>query len=350
MITELPSPVLEAYEHLGEPIKISLIDMGLINKTWLINTAQSAYILQEVSNIFDVTIHDDAWAVCAHISREGLRAPTIEPDRNKYLYFKFQDRIFRALAYIKGQSFHQIINLTMAEQAGAMVGQFHQALINFNYEYRSKRRQAGDYTFHMNNLATSLKNNSEHEYFLQVNPLGTSMINNMIGLVRDLTTTPRHIHGDPKISNILFDNNYHAVALVDFDTLNKGGWSLEIADALRSWCNPNKEDILEAYVDLKIADSALGGYGEIMKKSWSAQERSELVINMQAITLCLAMRYLSDVFYEKYWAYDKTRFSRAADHNLLRARAMYNLYEDFARKKSHLAGLIDKYLPSNAPR
>ena len=104
------------------------------------------------------------------------------------------------------------------------------------------------------------------------------------------------------------------------------------------------------YVDLKIAESALGGYGEIMKEAWSAQERSELMINMQAITLCLAMRYLSDVFYEKYWAYDTTRFARAADHNLLRAQAMYNLYEDFRRKKTDLAGLINQHLSSATPQ
>jgi len=346
MNKELPAQVLEAYEHLGNVEKISIIEMGLINKTWLVHTTKFVYILQEVSSIFDTTIHDDAWAVCSHISRQGLCAPTIEPARNQDLFFRFHDRIFRALTYIKGQSFHKIINLTMAEQAGSMVGQFHQALINFDYDYRSKRRHAGDFAFHTNNLAQSLKNNSDHEYFLRANPLAVSMINNMTSIVTHLTTTARHIHGDPKISNIIFDTNYHAQALVDFDTLNKGGWSLEIADALRSWCNPNKEDILEAYVDLQIADSALGGYGEVMKKSWSERERAELIINMQAITLCLAMRYLTDVFYEKYWAYDSARFSRAADHNLLRAQAMYNLYEDFARKKSHLARLIIKYLPS----
>jgi Ser/Thr protein kinase RdoA (MazF antagonist) len=350
MNKEPPLHVLEAYEHLGQPENITVINMGLINKTWLINTQKQAYILQEVSHIFDLTIHDDAWAVCQHISRKNLPAPMIEPTQNNCLYFIFENRVFRALTYLKGQSFHQIINLTMAEQAGTIVGRFHQALVGFNYDYRSKRRQAGDFVSHINNLAQSLQNNLDHEYFPKVNLLGASMINNMTSLINNLTTTSRHIHGDPKISNILFDSNYNALALVDFDTLNKSGWSLEIADALRSWCNPNKEDVLEAYVDLEIARQALGGYGEIMKGSWSAQERAELVINMQAITLCLAMRYLSDVFYEKYWAYDATRYARAADHNLIRAQAMYNLYKDFARKKLDIAQIIDHALSGGTPQ
>ena len=203
-----PSEVFEAYEHLGEPLKITLIDMGLINKTWLIQTAHSPYILQEVSKIFDLTIHDDSYAVCEHISRKNMLAPAIIPDHKNYLYFIFQDRIFRALVYLKGQSFHKILNLTMAEQAGMIIGQFHRALINFNYDYRSKRRQAGDFAFHMNNLSESLKLNIQHEYFSKVQPLAILILNNMENLIRNLTTTTRHIHGDPKISNILFDENY----------------------------------------------------------------------------------------------------------------------------------------------
>ena len=339
-----PKEILDAYKNLGIVQEINNINIGLINKTWLIKTRDQEYILQEVSPIFDVTIHDDAWAVCSFIAPQGLTVPKlISTDDNK-LYYNLDNKIFRALKYINGQSYHKIINLTMAEQSGLILGKFHKALLNFNYNYRSQRRQAGDFVFHANNLKQAIQEQNHHEYYARAYNLATNMINNMHNLIQNQTVTSRHIHGDPKISNILFDNNYHALALVDFDTLNKGGWSLEIADALRSWCNPNQEDILEAHVDLEIAKNALAGYGEIMKGLWSAQERVELINNMQAITLCLAMRYLTDVFYEKYWAYDTARFVRPADHNILRAQAMYNLYEDFVSKKSEIANLINKYL------
>lgn len=339
-----PSEIFEAYEHLGACTHLNLIDIGLINKTWLVQTADTKYILQEVSPIFDVSIHDDALAVCEHVKAQGLVVPAIIPERSGGLYVKFEGRIFRALSYINGQSFHKINNLKMAEQAGLIIGKFHRALCDFNYDYRSKRRQAGDFAFHAGNLRRALEEHSEHKYFRTVEPLAKVMLNSMTSLTNRHSTTPRHIHGDPKISNIMFDEHYSALALVDFDTLNKGGWALEMGDAFRSWCNPNQEDVLDAFVDLSIAEAALVGYGEIMKGRFSAQEHHELVINMQAITLCLAMRYLTDIFYEKYWAYDANRFARPADHHWLRAQAMFALYEDFARKRSKISELIKKYL------
>jgi Ser/Thr protein kinase RdoA (MazF antagonist) len=339
-----PDYVLKAYEKLGPCEEIKLINMGLINNTWLIITKSRKYILQEVSAIFDTTIHDDAWAVCAHVAPQGLLVPRIIPDNNNNLFLSYSGKIFRALEYISGGSFHKIQNLTMAEQAGIIIGKFHASLVNFNYEYLSKRRQAGDFNFHATNLKQALEKNTQHEYYSRINKIALDMLENMTLLALNFSSTKRHIHGDPKISNIIFDTNYHACALIDFDTLNNSGWSLEIADALRSWCNPNEEDILEAYVDLEIAQSALAGYGETIAGRWTEQEHDELIIAMQAITLCLSMRYLADVVNESYWAYDSTRFVRPADHNLLRAQAMFNLFQDFKAKKSELKTLIKRYL------
>jgi len=45
----------------------------------------------------------------------------------------------------------------------------------------------------------------------------------------------------------------------------------------------------------------------------------------------LATRYLSDVINENYFAFDENRFSRAAEHNLLRAQSMFNLFHEFKK-------------------
>ena len=57
----------------------------------------------------------------------------------------------------------------------------------------------------------------------------------------------RVVHGDPKISNIVFarDTN-RAVCLIDLDTLTRMPVALELGDALRSWCNPVSEDAATA--------------------------------------------------------------------------------------------------------
>jgi Ser/Thr protein kinase RdoA (MazF antagonist) len=334
--------IFNYYSHLGEINNITNINNGLINKTWLIETKYKKYILQKVSAIFDTTIHDDAWAVSNHLSAYGLKVPFIIRDNNNNLYINYKNEIYRALEFIEGHSYNKINNNIMAYQAGTMLGLFHKYLMDFNYEYKSKRRQ--DFAFHAHNLSENLKIYHSHEYYIKVKNIAQHMLSKIHSISADFKATPRHIHGDPKISNILFDNNSCAIALIDFDTLNKSGWSLELGDALRSWANPCEEDDLFSHVDLDIAAQALKGYGEIMKSSWSKQERAELLITMRGITLNLAIRYLSDVLSENYFAYDPTRYKRACDHNWQRAQAMYALYEEFERKKYELREIINNFL------
>lgn len=343
-VLSIPEEIFTAYEDLGSPMAIDVIDMGLINKTYLVTTATMKFVLQEVSPIFETTINEDSDAVCEHLLRCGIEVPKLYRTAHNERFVSFSGRIFRALKYIAGNSSHTITSLNMAESAGRVVGQFHAALADFYYDYRSKRRHGGDYRFHKENLVTALKEHRSHDYFARVSILADKMLEDIERITSGLSTTARNVHGDPKISNIIFDERGEAICLVDFDTLGKSGWSLEIADALRSWCNPNMEDVLDAYVDLNIAESALKGYGAMMRGRFTKKEADELVTHSQAITLCLAMRYLADVLNERYWAFDQKRFLRRADHNLLRSQAMYGLFSDFCHKSKIIEQMVGGFL------
>jgi len=343
-IDQIPERVFEAYVSLGCPISMQRIEGGLINKTYLVATSNNQFIIQELSPIFDVKVIEDANAVAHHLSQRGINAPKHLLTETGQLYTMVENRVFRALNYLEGKSFHTISSLRMAESSGKVLGGFHEALLDFSYRYQNLRRHGGDYQFHQENLVRALKEHKNHVYFDRVQTLANSMIEHMEGIVLGLSTTARHAHGDPKISNIIFDDDEQANCLVDFDTLGKTGWSLEIADALRSWCNPNCEDVLDSFVDLKIAEGALKGYGSVMAGHVTQKEGDEIVKHTQAITLCLAMRYLADVLNEKYWAYDAKRFERSSDHNWTRANAMYHLFGDFAAKQDHIAEMVGDLL------
>lgn len=334
----IPEEVIDAYSHLGRQKNIIAIEKGLINKTFLVDTDIGKYILQEISPIFDEGIHSDSEAVCEHLARFKIEVPAIKRSRFGALFFRHNGRIFRALHYIEGESFHQINSGPMAFEAGRVVGQFHKSLLNFSYTYCSQRRHKGDYPFHVANLLSALKAHAQHDYFSQVKPLAEKMLGHMELYCQTLKTTPRHAHGDPKISNILFKGE-QALCLIDFDTLGMSGWSLEMADALRSWCNRQQEDELNAYVDLEITARALKGYGSVMKGLWSEPEKRELVAHSQAVSLCLAIRYLTDVLNESYFNFSKL-YSRAAEHNWLRAQAMYGLFEDFRGKQNMIETMV----------
>lgn len=336
--------VLSHYQNLGSPTAVEPIIMGQINKTFLVTSKTRKIILQELSPIFPTAIMDDAWAVALHLEQKNIKAPTILRTDKGQLFVDIEGKIFRALTYIEGSSYTTISSLPMAHSAGKALGVFHRALLDFAYDYRSQRRHGGDYSFHQENLLTALKTHTAHDYFGRIAPLAQEMLMSMGQLMHGFSTTPRHAHGDPKISNLLFDTNHQAVCLVDFDTLGKTGWSLEVADALRSWCNPYPEDVLDAHMDLGIAEQTLAGYGSIMRGYFSDQEGDELMVHSKAITLCLAMRYAADTLNESYFLHDQNRFSRPAEHNWLKTQSMLGLFRDFCRKGPQLRCLVDDLL------
>lgn len=334
---ELIQP-LKAYRSLGEPLSARPIEIGLINKTYLVTTDKLQYIFQELSPLFNPAVNFDSNAISQHLQKMAIATPKIYRTDSEELYHVDEGRNFRALFFIDGQSY-DTCSKEMAQSAGLVVGQFHQALLNLDYNYRSTRKSAGDYAFHQQNLLSALKNHPEHDYYSKVLPLAQTMIESMGRIKIDAPLVQRHIHGDPKISNLMF-NGHKAICLVDFDTLQKSSWSLELADAFRSWCNPYKEDNLEAFVDLEIAEQALHGYSSAMKGHFSEQEAKDLALHCQAISLCLAMRYLADVLCENYFNFDAKRYAKRSDHNWLRAQAMYQLYLDFLSKHSTLLAMI----------
>ncbi len=338
--------VFTAYTYLGTPRHIEPITMGLINKTYKVTTDQLIYVLQEMSPIFETTVIEDGLAVSLHLERAGINAPTPYLTKDGTLFCREEGRIYRAIKFIDGHTSHTVSSPSMAESAGRALGRFHLAMMDFNYDYRSRRRHAGDYQFHRDNLTAALKSHAQHDYFARAKSLADMMITSLARISAGLETTPRHAHGDPKISNILFEEKGEAICLVDFDTLGRSGWSLEMGDALRSWCNPHPEDVLNTEVDLSIAEAALSGYGSVMRGIFSEKEIVELIAHTQAISLCLATRYLADVLNEKYFRFDQERFTRSAEHQWLKAQAMHNLFEDFARKEREIAILAkDLLLP-----
>lgn len=340
MSIELKNP-LSAYKSLGEVQNIKTLEIGLINKTFLVTTDKLKYIFQELSSIFNPEVNFDSDAVCKHLSKSSILSPQIYKNDEGDLFYKSHGKIYRALFYIEGESFN-ICTKEMASSAAFVIGQFHRALLDFEYSYRSQRKSAGDYDYHREYLVHALNKYPEHDFFKHAKELSKNLLDDMAAIRLNPTPVLRHIHGDPKISNIIFADD-KALCLVDFDTLQRSSFSLELADAFRSWCNPFKEDDLNAHADLAVAEQALSGYAQA-KCPFTLEEAENLAFHSEAISLCLSMRYLADTLCETYFNYDQKRFARRAEHNWLRAQAMYRLAQDFHQKRPTLLSMIKDFL------
>lgn len=343
MSSLIPLDVQKAYQHRGSVIEITPLDAGLINQTFLVLFESGPVVMQKIAPIFGPGVHEDFKAVTNYLHKKGVISPVIIENDEGLLTTLSQGDTWRAQTYIAGHSVHTISSPNRAFQAGKILGEFHYALKDFEYSYKNQRRHGGDYAFHQENLIKALNTHPHHDFFDKASTLASQLIASMKE-IGPIITTLRHAHGDPKISNILFDDKERALCLVDMDTLSFTGWSLELGDAMRSWSNKSKEDIEDCHTDMDIFAMALKGYASVMRGIISEKEVDEFLKHVKAITLCLSMRYAADTLNESYFSFDNNRFSRSAPHNFIRAKSMFNLFHSFKERDVQMRKIAEDLL------
>jgi len=161
--------------------------------------------------------------------------------------------------------------------------------------------------------------------------LGSAILSLAASLPALPQTPDRAVHGDPKISNVLFDaETGKAVCLIDLDTLSRMPLALELGDALRSWCNPAGEDSATATLNTVLYRSALSGYAPEAKIFITEAEWRGFPAATLRITVELAARFCADALEERYFGWDQKRFGSASAHNRARAAAQLHLAESIA--------------------
>ena len=140
--------------------------------------------------------------------------------------------------------------------------------------------------------------------------------------VADFTTgVTQLVHGDPKISNVLFKKfSSNAICFVDLDTFAFMPVALEIGDALRSWCNPLPEDHQNSHFNLEFFKSALQGYVANGEHSCEQNIVRQVVSSTIRVYLDLIARFLTDTMEDSYFGWDPTKYASRGQHNLARAK------------------------------
>ncbi|NIN34128.1 MAG: phosphotransferase, partial [Gammaproteobacteria bacterium] len=146
--------------------------------------------------------------------------------------------------YIEGNSMDIVERPEAAYQAGALLGRFHVALADLDYEFINPRDPVHHLDRHIQHLQASLEHQQHHVNYAQVEALAMDILQQAELLPRLPEMNIRKVHGDPKINNFLFNSQTgDAICMVDFDTLSTMPVALELGDAMRSWCNPGGENI-----------------------------------------------------------------------------------------------------------
>ena len=330
----VPAEVRAAYPVLESGFEFDTGGTGLLHQTLHLRvTNGEGYVLQRVSDVFSVAIHHNIEAVARHLAARGVETFQLERTQAGELYTVATDGgVWRLMTRLPGVSFDRVASEAQVESAGELVGRFHSALDDFEAPLAPMGIPFRDSAGYSARLEAALATHSAHPANTLVRSLKGRIQAALAGLGHPAPMRERVIHGDLKISNVLFEGASppdadRARALIDFDTLLRAPLWSEWGDAWRSWCNRRGEDESAASFDLGIFEASIRGFASGYEGVIEAGERDSLVEATERIALQLATRYATDALDESYFAWDDTRFSSASEHNVLRCEGQLSLFE-----------------------
>src|SRR5881394_97672 len=319
--------VLDAFELASAPLERAV--SGLINPTWYVRSRAGAQlVLQRLNPIFPAEVNLDIAAVTCHLAAKGVLTPTLFPSRFGQLWFEHDGSLWRVLTRIEGVTRDALEAPEQAREAGRVLAEFHRAVADLDHVFRSRRLGVHDTARHLRTLRDALHEFRAHRDFESVRPLAERVL----ALAADLPALPaapdRIVHGDPKISNVMFAAQGHrALCLIDLDTLARMPVALDLGDALRSWCNPATEDAANARFARPLYAAAVEGYAAAARGLLTREEWSALADATLTITVELAARFCTDALRERYFRWDESRYASASEHNQARTRAQLTIAE-----------------------
>jgi Ser/Thr protein kinase RdoA (MazF antagonist) len=207
----------------------------------------------------------------------------------------------------------------MAHEAGHLVGLLHKHLAALEYIPQGSIPHFHDTGFVLTELQSVHSQLSD-----EVRGIADDILATLPSLI--VADEPQQlIHGDLKISNLIFDDLGHAMSIIDFDTSLRHARAIDLGDAFRSWCNHMAEDDPDAMFDVAFFEAAASGYAQGFGALLSAEMYTKHLTATKQLTLELAARFLIDVVRDVYFGFDATRYPNRRAHNIARARGQYHL-------------------------
>lgn len=318
---------------------------GLMHGTWKVEAGGARYALQRLHHkLATREIVDDYVAVTGHLAAKGVPAPRLIPTVAGAPVAEVDGAWWRLSTWLDGETRMKVTSADEARAGARMLGRFHRAMADIPHTFGSQH-PLHDTAGHLARLEAAVADPRHAAALKTIAPQVQQIRALLPPLILPASLPQRVVHGDPKISNVMFaagDGPIEAVGMIDLDTCNRHTLLVDLGDAVRSWCRDGGEDEDERFHIDRFA-AILEGYAET-GPALTAEEKALLAGAGRTITLELASRFARDVLEDEYFAFDATRYPDRRSHNQARTRSMLFLAEDMRAQQAEAEALVKRHL------
>jgi Ser/Thr protein kinase RdoA (MazF antagonist) len=363
----MPEKAAENFISQSEHIdKVEEYGRGNIHDTYLVRLKGQAdgFILQRINiQVFkrpDLIMHN-LRLVCEHVhDLEKLAERRIDsswkmlhiiPTReNMDFFIDPEGGFWRALTFIRGaRPLEKIASLDNAREAGRALGIFHHQTSDLKPEYLQDTLPGfHNIEFYISQYDQVLSHKISRESS-KVEKFYRQFIGDRRSWAPILENgrnqnklQERIIHGDPKINNVMIDNQTgKAVSIIDLDTVKPGLVHYDIGDCLRSCCNIQGEEANDpdkVQFDVERCEAVLSGYMGATGECLTAQDFDFFFDAIRLIPFELGLRFYTD--YLEGSLYFKISYPT---QNLDRAKIQFRLVESIELQEDRIREIIENY-------
>lgn len=342
---------------------------GHINDTFLLKTPGDEgpkFILQKINTyVFRnaVGLMNNISLVTEHI-REKLREQKYDDlDRRtlrlintlsgKTYFLDDQQQYWRVFNFIDDHKVYDTApNHDIAYEGARMFGQFINMLSDLNPDkIVDTIPRFHDISFRMDNFERAVKEDPRDRVSLLSTEIAYvrssyEIMSTILRLGKKGLITPRIVHNDTKINNVLFDQDNKGLCVVDLDTIMPGFVHYDFGDGVRTCANTGKEDdedLSNVGYDLGMFEAFSGGFIESIHPILNKHEIDSLVYAALLFPFIMGLRFFTDfISGDVYYKVNHP------EHNLVRARAQFKLTQDGESKLDEMQSIIKKLVSGYA--
>ncbi len=333
---------------------------GLINDTYQVRmqgSVQPDYVLQHINtavftdvemlqtNIERVTHHIRKKYEARHVKDMHRRVLLfLKADTGK-TYIEADGTYWRVMDFIPDAYTYEAVTPQYAYHAGRSFGDFEALLSDLE-------EPIGEIIPDFHNIEYRLKQLDEA---ISADPAGRmkdAEVQCYVGKIKDVAAEmclgeryfregklPKRIcHCDTKVNNMLFDKDGSVLCVIDLDTVMPSFVFSDFGDFLRSAANTGAEDdpdLDNIHFNMEVFSSFLEGYLEGTRSFLTPIEKSLLPYAATLFPYMQTVRFFTD--YINGDTYYKIRY---AEHNLVRTRAQWRLFEEAMAQRQAMEALL----------